>query len=201
MTSPDTKEIRAQMEAMAGFTAGPWSANCPREERIVGRMHRVLNPEDYPAAFVPAWDRPQAGQVDGTDEAIANARLIAAAPDIYATILALCDALDEMRAEIERLQTIIGNLHTVEEKHRETANTHFHRANRLQVENERLRRLLRDGCDLMSVEVDALKSGVSIDCEMRPGQEDQHTMDAITELDGWIDRAGRAALAQKGDQP
>lgn len=57
-------------------------------------------------------------------------------------ILALCDALDELRAENERLQTIIDNLHAVEEKHRETANAEFHRANRLQVENERLRTAL-----------------------------------------------------------
>ena len=55
---------------------------------------------------------------------------------------ALCDALDELRAENERLQTIIDNLHAVEEKHRETANAEFHRANRLQVENERLRTAL-----------------------------------------------------------
>lgn len=64
-----------------------------------------------------------------------------------ATILALCGEVDEMRAEIERLQTIIGNLHTVEQKHRETANAQFHRANRLQVENERLREALK-GMDL-----------------------------------------------------
>ena len=63
--------------------------------------------------------------------------------------LALCNALDELRADNERLQTIIGNLHAVEGKHRETANAHFHRANRLQVENQRLRAALYDviGCD------------------------------------------------------
>ena len=46
----------------------------------------------------------------------------------------------DLRAEIERLQTIIGNLHAVEEKHRETANAQFHRANRLRADNERLRK-------------------------------------------------------------
>ena len=51
-----------------------------------------------------------------------------------------CDA----QTEIERLQTIIGNLHAVEEKHRETANAEFHRANRLQVEKGRLRGLLAE---------------------------------------------------------
>ena len=77
--------------------------NGPKKMEIVGRIHRVLNPENYPTAFVPAWDRPDAGEVDGTDEAIANARLIAAAPDMHATILALCDALDDAKAENERL--------------------------------------------------------------------------------------------------
>ena len=68
-------------------------------------------------------------------------------------------------------------------------------------ENRRLRGMLRDGCDLMAIEVEALKSGISINGEMRPGPEDQNTVDAINELEEWIDRAGRAALAQKGDRP
>ena len=72
----------------------------------------------------------------------AKAKMWHLPPGIADNILALCDALDELRADNERLQTIIGNLHAVEEKHRETANTHFHRANRLQVENERLRAAL-----------------------------------------------------------
>ena len=46
--------------------------------------------------------------------------------------------LAKARAENERLRTIIDNLHAVEEKHRETADDQFHRANRLQDENERL---------------------------------------------------------------
>ena len=99
MTAPDTKAIREKMKAFDGATPGPWSANRPREVRIVGRMHRVLNPEDYPAAFVPAWDR----------EAIANARLIAAAPDMRETILTLCDALDELRAENKMLRGLIAD--------------------------------------------------------------------------------------------
>ena len=53
-------------------------------------------------------------------------------------IQSLTTSLAREVAESERLQTIIDNLHTVEEKHRETANAEFHRANRLQVDNERL---------------------------------------------------------------
>ena len=49
-----------------------------------------------------------------------------------ATILSICD-------EVERLRIIIDNLHRVEQKHRDTANEQFHRANKLQAENARLR--------------------------------------------------------------
>ena len=77
----------------------------------------------------------------------AKAKMWHLPPGIADNILALCDALDDQRADNERLQTIIGNLHAVEEKHRETANAQFHRANRLQVENERLREALK-GMDL-----------------------------------------------------
>ena len=99
--------------------------------------------------------------------------------------LALCDALDDLRAEIERLQTIIGNLHAVEEKHRETANAQFHRANRRQVENERLRAELA-----WYGEQSRLARIIHSE-----GDSGRHALQA----DGGH-RAG-AALAQKGDQP
>ena len=111
MTTPDTKAIRENMKALDGVTPGSWHVNGPKKMGIVGRMHRVLNPEDYPAAFVPAWDQPKPGQVDGTDEAIANARLIAAAPDMRKTIVALCDALDAAQAEKDHADRLADALH------------------------------------------------------------------------------------------
>lgn len=64
-------------------TPGPWSVlKWSKRMSIEGNIHQVTNRENYPAAFVPAWDAPEDGQVDGTDEAIANARLIAAAPEL-----------------------------------------------------------------------------------------------------------------------
>ena len=111
MTTPDTKAIRENMKALDGVTPGSWHVNGPKKMEIVGRMHRVLNPEDYPAAFVPAWDQPKPGQVDGTDEAIANARLIAAAPDMRKTIVALCDALDAAQAEKDHADRLADALH------------------------------------------------------------------------------------------
>ena len=45
------------------------------------------------------------------DEAArSNARLIAAAPDMRETILALCDALDELRVDNERLRTALTKI-------------------------------------------------------------------------------------------
>ena len=95
-------------------------------------------------------------------------------------ILALCEALDAAQAENARLQTIINNLHTVEQKHRETSNAQFHRANRLQVENERLRAALVEIAHTFTERSD----GTMKSCSASFYQE-----------------VARAALAQKGGQP
>lgn len=110
-------------------------------------------------------------------------------------VYALCDALESERAEVERIGR---ELNVAKYGQPDFAwSVHLACMDELRAENERLRGMLRDGCDLMAIEVDALKCGISINDEMRPGPEDQHTVDAINELEGWIDRAGRAALAQK----
>lgn len=64
-------------------TPGPWHVDGPKWMSIEGIVHRVMNDDRFPAAFVPAWDRPEEGQEDGSLEATANAKLIAAAPDMY----------------------------------------------------------------------------------------------------------------------
>ncbi len=53
---------------------------------IKGRIHPVIDAERHPTAFVPAWDRPNPGEIDGAGEARANARLIAAAPEMLALL-------------------------------------------------------------------------------------------------------------------
>ena len=131
----------------------------------------------------------------------------------------LCDALDTEQAENERLQTIIDNLHAVEENHRETANAEFHRANRLQAENERLRADREQGgkdyCNMMD-QRDALHVyAKKLEAALRPFVEYVHDDfrrgNATYELVA-TDRAGggligaedlrraRAALAQKGGE-
>ena len=69
-------------------------------------------------------------------------------PDIDGQYVRYSD-LVAARAEIERLRTIIDNLHAVEEKHRETANAEFHRANRLQAESDQLREAIRQADDIL----------------------------------------------------
>ena len=96
MTTTDATAIRAQMEALAGFSAGPWIyyADLPSVEpnwHIVttsNKMRVLANVHIEP----------------GNAMDVANASLIAAAPDMRETILALCDALDDLRAENERLR-------------------------------------------------------------------------------------------------
>lgn len=68
--------------AKEAHTPGPWGVDGPKPMSIECRVHRIVNPAMFPAAFVPAWDRPGDGEEDGTIEAIANARLIAAAPEL-----------------------------------------------------------------------------------------------------------------------
>lgn len=62
---------------------------------------------------------------------------------------------------------------------------------------EALRALLREGCDLLSVEVDALRSGISVCGVISTAPEDEPTREDIAEFESWILRAGRAAMAGK----
>ena len=89
--------------------------------------------------------------------------------------------VEAARAENERLQTIIDNLHAVEEKHRETANAEFHRANRLQVENERLREALK-GMDLEAQRetVEALLKPTLIHLVMKMSADARATLACMT---------------------
>ena len=92
----DTKAIRAQMDALAGFTAGPWNADLGETYRVKADGMNIAT-----ANFVTLLDRIP------TDQVGQNVRLIAAAPDMHEAILALCDALDELRAENERLKRLL----------------------------------------------------------------------------------------------
>ena len=103
MTAPDTKAIRAQMEALTGFTAGPW-----RDEDGVIQSQTTVWQNGVKQV---GWDYAtiRAEVTDDWDQA-ANARLIAAAPDMHATILALCDAVDTLRSDNDQLRKALTKI-------------------------------------------------------------------------------------------
>ena len=68
---------------MNEHTPGPWSVrrwSWPTE--VTGSIHQVISADRFPTAFVPAWDEPNPGEVEASEEAKANAHLIAAAPEL-----------------------------------------------------------------------------------------------------------------------
>ena len=68
---------------MSKHTPGPWSVHrwsWPTE--VTGPIHQVISSDNFLTAFVPAWDDPRPGEVEASEEAKANARLIAAAPEL-----------------------------------------------------------------------------------------------------------------------
>ena len=99
----DTKAIRAQMEALTGFTAGPW-----RDEDGVIQSQTTVWQNGVKQV---GWDYATilAEVTDDWDQA-ANARLIAAAPDMRATILALCDTVDTLRADNDQLRKALTKI-------------------------------------------------------------------------------------------
>ena len=103
MTAPDTNAIRAQMEALTGFTAGPW-----RDEDGVIQSQTTVWQNGVKQV---GWDYATilAEVTDDWDQA-ANARLIAAAPDMHATILALCAAVDTLRSDNDQLRKALTKI-------------------------------------------------------------------------------------------
>ena len=93
MTAPDTKAIREKMEAMAGFTAGPWDADLGETYRVKADGMNIATDN-----FVTLLDRIP------TDQVRQNVRLIAAAPDMHEAITALserCRVLEEALSGLE----------------------------------------------------------------------------------------------------
>ena len=112
MTTTDTKAIRAQMDALAGFTAGPWYTHNQPGDWGLGGAHSIhvadANPYEWDQCIAhveyqtPYCLGEKPSVLEAARTAACNARLIAAAPDMRETILALCAEVDELRAENER---------------------------------------------------------------------------------------------------
>lgn len=84
-------ELLADREA---GTDGPWNIRAvSKDMKIVGNIHQVTDEAGYPAAFIPAWDDPGPGEIDGTEEALANARRIASLPDLESAYIEAVEVL------------------------------------------------------------------------------------------------------------
>ena len=166
------EENRMLREALRELVAAceSYPVNIPRADAALDDAHAALRAIDVdevlarlppaPDAVARLWhaarlglDMARANDLTNTAETIMEAMNAVECPCKGSDEMCPCqnrrpapDSMarlaDAARAENERLQAILDNLHAVEEKHRETANAEFHRANRLQVENERLRTAL-----------------------------------------------------------
>lgn len=77
---------------MTNHTPGPWTATGPKDFSTSGMIILILSIDNYPAAFVPGWTDAE----DTAKEAAANARLIAAAPDMLAALRDAVGILDSL---------------------------------------------------------------------------------------------------------
>lgn len=69
----------------------PWQIRATSKlMSIEGRFHQITCNDAFPSAFVPAWDMPAEGEVDGTEEALANAAFIVTACNSHYDLVDAC---------------------------------------------------------------------------------------------------------------
>lgn len=104
----DIDTLRGLRESM---TPGPLRVRTPVVKmEIKGNIHQVLNEDDYPVAFVPAWDNPGPGEVDGTDEAKANAHAVSLVHALIDQRIADAERIARLEAENARLGNALGQI-------------------------------------------------------------------------------------------
>ena len=206
MTAPDTAAIRAQMEALSGFAPGPWKVSPTDDTTVITHDRNMVAEIDGDYNEPDLWPIMEA-----------NARLIAAAPDMRETILALCDALDELRADNERLQKAIirqaGAAKTLREctlaevQHlKDMDRSEYHAAASLDSERN-ANKVLTDENDKLRAANERLRNFIVDFSETKFDRIDRRSLDPQDDLDpltdylaieAWQDDA-RAALGQEGD--
>lgn len=132
---------------MSAHTPGPWSVRrWSWPTQVTGPMHQIISADNFPTAFVPAWDQPQPGETEAGDEAKANARLIADAPRMH-DLLAACEPYlkdgetPAQRIERERRDTAAALELLVREKRKTEVLLHAAKTC-LEAERERRKKLL-----------------------------------------------------------
>ena len=96
----DTAAIRAQMKALEGFTPGPWATEC--DGCHFGSLSSVRGGGAAQKQGLHRELMVEVGGWQGVKAQEATTRLIASAPDMHATIIALCDDVDRLNAAIVR---------------------------------------------------------------------------------------------------
>ena len=176
MTAPDTTAIRAQMEALDGHTPGPWDTETGLPYNT---MPRVSGADGSLIC--------ECGNVStDQDQWESDARLIAAAPDMRETILALCDALDAAQTSAcPRGEDCDMTLAYMVGRGRKDDDMAVLRA-----ENERLRNFIVDFSETKFDRID------------RRAPDPQDDLDPLTDylaIEAWQEDA-RATLAQEGGE-
>jgi hypothetical protein len=90
---PSTEDMARLAKAI---TPGPWKVSPTDDTNVITHDREMV------AEIAGDYNDPDLWPIMEADT-----RLIAAAPDMRATILALCDALDDAKAENERLRRIL----------------------------------------------------------------------------------------------
>lgn len=113
----DLTAIRARMEALMGFTAGPWYTHNQPGDWGLGGAHSIhvadANPYEWDQCIAhveyqtPYCLGEKPSVIAAANTAACNALLIAAAPDMRDTILALCDETERLRGLVRSAVAII----------------------------------------------------------------------------------------------
>ena len=101
------EEARGLLE---GATPGPWVANLD-DDKCAGILDwRVVDTDVRCVVSADWYERHSAGETEtvcGVKIAEADAAMIAAAPDLAATVIALSEERDRLRAERDRLRATL----------------------------------------------------------------------------------------------
>lgn len=101
----DLTAIRAQMKALEGFTPGPWATAC--DDCHFGSLSSVRGGGAAQKSGLSRELMVEVGGWQGVKAQEATTRLIAVAPDMRDTIIALCDETERLRAANDRLRAAL----------------------------------------------------------------------------------------------